>query len=250
MEETNEPKKKFLTFGVYIPSYNRSARGVVTGKLFENPHYVVRQSQKELYEKEGFPNVIGVEDEKVNRYSKVFNWIIENATEDIILIIDDDVKGMKYRLDSVEKIEDVETIQAEFERIGQMLWDLDLGLAFGTATAVPWSYTSEFRFSGVPGAFKLINRKKLKARMEYTFPRNVDIDFVLQEVLKNRICLNALYICGDPYIDKLTNTTGSRYNQDSIKASVEMMKLKWGKYFGYNFNSNVPKIFVKRGVGI
>lgn len=235
-----------FTFGVYIPSYNRYERGMITGKLFEHPIHVVRKSQEEQYKEHGFTNVISVDDELVDGYSDVYNWIVSNANEDVIAIVDDDVKNFMYRLEYNYPIEDVETCQSEFERLAQLIWDLDLGLAFGSATPTPYVYTSEFGWFGIPGAFKIVNRKCIKAKMDTDLPRNTDIDYVLQELLKNRVCLNAKYLVDNPYNDRSTNTSGSTYNSNAIEASVDMMKLRWGKYFDYNANKNVPYIRVQR----
>jgi len=235
-----------FTFGVYIPSVGRYERGVITGKWFENPKHIVRKSQEQLYINAGFPNVIGVEDEEINQYSKVYNWIVDNAEEDVVAIVDDDVKNFIYRLERNYSIDDVETCQAEFERLAQLIYDLDIGVAFGSATPTPYVYTSEFGWYGIPGAFKVVNRKCIKARMDTELPRNTDIDYVLTELLLNRVCLNAKYLVDNPQEDDITNTTGSSYNREDIAASVEMMKAKWGKYFDYNANKNVPKILVNR----
>lgn len=235
-----------FTFGVYIPSYSREKRGVVTGKLFENPKHVVRKSQEQAYLDAGFKNVIGVEDSLIGGYAKVYNWIVDNAEEDVIAIVDDDVKNFIYRLDINYPIDSVERCQAEFERLAQFLWDLDLGLAFGSATPTPYVYTSEFGWYGIPGAFKVVNRRCIKARMDEKLPRNTDIDYVLQELLHNRVCLNAKYLVDNPVEDRLTNTTGSTYNPRAIAASVEMMNLKWGRHFSYNEKRNVPYIVVER----
>ena len=73
-----------FTFGVYIPSYNRYARGMITGKLFEDPKHVVRKSQEKQYAEHGFKNIVSVDDRLVDGYSDVYNWIVENAEEDVI----------------------------------------------------------------------------------------------------------------------------------------------------------------------
>ena len=235
-----------VTFGVYIPTYGRYGRGVVTGKLFENPKHVVRKSQEQRYLDAGFRNVIAVEDDQIRFYASVYNWIVDNAEEDIIAIVDDDVKAFVYRTDTNYVIDSVETCQAEFERLGQLIYDLDIGLAFGSATPTPYVYTSEFGWFGIPGAFKVVNRKCIKAKMDTKLPRNTDIDYVLQELLQNRICINAKYLCDNPYEDENTNTTGSSYNPTAIASSVEIMKSRWGKHFDYNEKKNVPYIRVER----
>lgn len=235
-----------ITFGVYIPSYKRYKRGVITGKLFENPKHVIRESQAQQYIDAGFPNVISVPDNEVRSYSRVYNWIVDNAEEDIVAIIDDDVKSFSYRLDKNYEFNSVDTVQAEFERLAQIIYDLGIGVAFTTATAVPWGYTSEFRWSGIPGAFKIVNRSKVRAVMDTTLPKHVDIDYVLQELVYNRICLNALYIVDNAYNDDSTNVSGSNYDSKMISASSDIMAARWGKYFSYDYKHNKPSILVKR----
>ena len=127
-----------------------------------------------------------------------------------------------------------------------MIYDLDIGLSFGSPNNSPYVYNQEFCWYGIPGAFKIINRKVIKARMDSTVYRNVDIDYVLQEVLVNRICLDAKWFCIKGYRDKDTNKTGSVYTKKNIENSIDKMKIKWGRHFQYDEKKNVPKIFVKR----
>ena len=235
-----------FTFGVYIPTCGRYGRGMITGKLFESPKHVVRKSEEQAYADAGFVNIVAVEDKEIAGYAPVYNWIVDNAEEDVIVICDDDVKNFIYRTDTNVPITDVETCQAEFERLGQLIWDLDLGIAFGSATPTPYVYTSEFGWYGIPGAFKVVNRRCVKARMDTLLQRNTDIDYVLQELLKNRVCLNAKYLCDNPFEDDTTNTSGSKYNPTAIAASVEMMESRWGRHFSYNSKKNVPMIHVER----
>ena len=235
-----------FTFKVYIISARRYSRGMITAKNFIDYCHVVRESEKEMYIKHGFNNVIAFPDEDINRYSKVFNYLVDNAPEDVIAIVDDDIDYFQYRNPFSKKIKDPEIVQSEFERLAQMIYDLDLGLAFGTPNASPYMYTGEFSWSGIPGAWKIVNRKHIKAKMDSAVYRNVDIDYVLQEVLKNRICLCARYLCAKGKRDKITNATGSVYSKSDIDNSIDEMKIRWGKYFQYNEKKNVPKIIARR----
>ena len=80
-------------FGIYIPSYNR-ADTISTHKLLEYYKVVVRKSQKEDYLKV-IPeeNLIAVDDEEICSVSKVWNWVIDNAEEEVIAILGDDMSG-------------------------------------------------------------------------------------------------------------------------------------------------------------
>lgn len=235
-----------FSFGVYIISYNRASRGVITAKHFENPKHVVRKSQRDDYVAAGFENVISVDDDEIDNYDKAYNWVVDNSLEDVVAVVDDDISSFIYRLDTSKKIEDPMIVQAEFERLAQILHDLEIGLAFGPATPVPYGYTSEFGFLGIPGAFKIVNKACIKSRLDDSIPRNSDIDYVLNELLENRICLDAKYLCDIPKDDGDTFTSGSLYSMNDIVSSVEIMQAKWGRYFQYNLNKNVPKIMVQR----
>ncbi len=235
-----------FTFQVYIISSSRYSRGPITAKNFLNYKHVVRKSQENAYLENGFENVISFTDELINSYTKVFNYLVDHAPEDVIAIVDDDIDFFKYRTDKIEKIKSAEIVQSEFERLGQIIYDLELGLAFGPPNSIPYNYTSEFSWLGIPGAWKIINRDKIKARMDAQIDRNVDIDHVLQEVLLNRVCIDAKYLCDEAYKDKITRSSGSLYSRNSIESSIDQMKLRWGKYFRYDAKKNVPYILVSR----
>ena len=234
------------TFQVYIISSSRYRRGPITAKNFLEYFHVVRESQRQLYIDNGFENVMSFEDSLINSYTKVFNFLVDNAKEDIIAIVDDDIDFFRYRTDTIRKIESPEIVQAEFERLGQIIYDLDLGLAFGPPNSIPYNYTSEFSWFGIPGAWKIVNRHFIKAKMDATIERNVDIDYVLQEVLHNRICIDAKYLTGEGYKDSITTTSGSLYSKNDVENSIEKMELRWGKHFRYDRSRNIPKIIVDR----
>ena len=152
-----------MSFGLYVPSYKR-AKTTTTYKLLQNYKYVVRASEEAEYRAAGIDSLWVVEDEKINSMIKVINYIHDNAPEDIICTIDDDIKYMIYRLDKNETLTDPETITAEFERIGQLMLDLDIGYGCVDASRVPYGYTSEFAFSGASGGLRWVNKKCFKSR--------------------------------------------------------------------------------------
>lgn len=235
-----------FTFQVYIISAGRWADGPITANNFTNYKHVVRKSQEQQYRDNGFNNIVAIEDELISGYGVLFNYLVDNAEEDVIAIVDDDIERFIYRKDSYYEIEKPETVQAEFERLAQILHDLDLGLAFGPATSAPYNYDREIAFKGIPGAFKIINRRQVKARMDGKFDRDIDIDYVLQELVQNRICINAMYLCDKAYKPENVHFSGSVYDTAMIRNTVDLMKLKWGKYFSYNHKNNRPKLQVER----
>jgi hypothetical protein len=229
-------------FGIYIISYKRPDT-IMTHKLLEYYKVVIRESEFDEYAKTVHPeNLLPVPDEEINSVVKVMNWVIDNAEEDCICILDDDCPCFYYRLEKSEAIYDPEIITSEIERIGQLMIDLDIGWGCDDATNVPWGYDAEFTFKGTTGGIRWINRKKLKARFRQDIGYCCDTDVVMQELLVNRIILKPKYLCPGGGADK--NKGGnSKKSRESMIASFEIMKSKWGKYFDYDLNTN--KIYVR-----
>lgn len=228
--------------GIYIPSYNR-ADTIATHRILEYYKVVVRKSQEEAYA-ETVPreNIIAVPDEEIDSLVKVMNWIPDNAPEDIICVLGDDMSDTVYRLDTNESVKDPETVTSEIERIAQLMVDLDIGFGCVDATIAPWNYNSEFAFTGTCGGIFWVNKKVYKARFNPEIGYCCDTDVVFQELLANRIVLKPKYFCSHGGTD--TNKGGnSKKTRASMIASYELMKHKWGQYFDYDLKSN--KIYVR-----
>lgn len=233
-------------FGIYVISVDRWERGVITGKNLLHYRYVVRKSQEAKYRECGFGDVLAVEDSLINSYGKVFNWLVDNAEEEVIAIIDDDIDHFVYRKESNEPITDPEVAESELTRLAQLTYDLGLGLCCGSPNGNIYSFRGEFGWTGIPGAWKIVNRTKIKARMDPSVGRNMDIDYVMQENLKNRVVLYQRYLTSKEYRDEKTNTTGTVVSKSDIEAGLNNMKSRWGKYFRYVRKRNLPKIHIKR----
>ena len=235
-----------LSFNIYVPSYKRSDV-ILTNDLLEYCTYVVRKSEEKKYREAGIENLLCVDDELINSGAKVVYWIAENAPEDVIAIIDDDIKDFLYRCDTNDKIgKNKEIITSEIERIAQLIVDLDIGFGFIDATSIPYNYVQEFGFKGVCGGIKWVYRKNFKAKLDEKVTYNFDCDIIMQELLHNRITLNPKYFCS---IDVMKVNKGgeavNRLRQDQLD-SINNMKLKWGSHFKYNLKSDKPTIDVPR----
>ena len=236
-----------MTLGIYVPSYKRSNR-ILTYHLFEKCKYLVRKSEEKAYLAAGISpdDLWAVEDEYIDSGSKAYMYVVHNAPEDIIVVADDDIEDFRYMLKEVVSIErDVEIITSEIERIGQIVYDLGIGLAFIPPNAIPYEYDREFSFKGIPGAVKWFNRNVYKAKYDDTVSENFDIDIILQELLLNRICLMPKYFYDKGKIDVNAGGNSERKRKDQL-ASITNMKAKWGKYFDFNEAKNKPIINVTR----
>lgn len=231
------------TFNIYCASYHRPENKVQD--LLEYVTYVVRKSEEPLYRKCGKKQIWGIEDEKINSFVKVHNYIIENAPEDVVAVVDDDMEWFKYSMEHGVRIKDPEITTRELERLCQVVYDLDIGLLGSRITGDPKQYRAPFRFAGMIGPIRIYNRAKLKSRYnEMKFFS--DTDYVLQELLNNRIILREDYFCAEAKIETNKGGMNDQRNRKIQLELAEYMKHKWGKYFAYSKENNVSKILVKR----
>ena len=229
-------------------SYRRP-NAIMSKNLFEYCTYVVREEEAEAYRASGIDDMLVIPHGAVRSFMSTLYWIIENVPEDVIFIADDDIEKFVYRMNDTNYLEledgvpDKETITSEVERIAQMMLDLGIGFAFDQPTLAPYGYDQEFKFVGMPGHIRWINRKALKAKYDPKDPAASDVDMMMQELLRNRIILQPRYLCVKAGMD--LNEGASRTRQGHL-VLVESMKNKWGKYYGYNYKRNLGVIRVKR----
>lgn len=233
------------SFNIYVPSYNRSDL-ILTQNHLEYCTYVVRESEEERYREAGVENIWAVSDEKINSVNKVKNYIIDNSLEDVVCIIDDDVKSVIYRIDENEKVVSRETVTRELERVAQIMYDLNIGyLACPSDSNVKY-YDRPFKFVGVNGGMTIYNKKALKSRLDLSLKFLSDIDLQLHELLKNRIVIIPNYFCWQCSID--TNKGGSNDNKKlkDFDAENELLSQKWGKYYRKSNGGKAGRISVSR----
>ena len=222
---------------------------IMTKKWFDYCTYVVREEQLEQYKNAGIEDIIGIPTGEVHDFMSTFYWIIKNTPEEVICIVDDDVKDMCYRSDMVVPIldpegnPDTETITMECERIGQLIYDLGIGLAFDNPNFAPYIYDREFGFKGMPGHIRWVNKAAFKARYNPEDPATSDIDMAMQELLLNRVCLLPKYYCTRAFMD--TNAGANTPRKEHIDMTIAMHN-KWGKYYEYDYRKNVARLNVKR----
>lgn len=236
------------SFNIYIPSYKR-AKTCTAHLLVEYGTYIVRESEYDEYVEalKDFKNVEirAVPDDLICGLTEVNQWLIDNAEEDLIAILDDDIHHFYYRMFDTVSIEEPEIVTAELERFAQLMWDLEIGFGATDATIRPWNYDAEFSFKGCTGAVRWVNRKVFKSKCRKDVEYNYDIDLVLQELLYNRVILKPKYFCSKGLTDTNEGGASGKKRGDQI-ASINLMKSRWGKYFSYNLKTNVPHINVKR----
>lgn len=201
------------TFGIYCMSYKRP-NAIMTKDLLEYCTYVVRQEEAEAYRKSGVEDLLEIPTGQVATFMQTLYWIIENTPETVIFIADDDIERFVYRMDDTTNIEnkdgtpDKERATAEIERVAQVMFDLHIGYAFDQPSMAPYAYDAEFKFVGMPGHIRWINKEALKATYDREDPAASDVDMMMQELLHNRIILQPKYMCAKAFMD--TNDGASR----------------------------------------
>ena len=240
--------KQSITFNIYVMSYMRP-HAIMTKNVFEYCTYVVREEEEQQYRDAGCDKLLVIPHGKVHDFMSTFYWIIENTPEDVICIVDDDVKEMLYRMDYKAPIRftngelDRETATAECERIAQVLCDLDLGLAYDNPQPAPYVYHQEWQFKAMPGHIRWVNKKAFKAKYNEKDPATSDIDMAMQELLLNRVILQPVYYCTQAKMDTNDGYTSPRSHHESIQYA---MMNKWGQYYDYDFKKNTAHINVQR----
>ncbi len=234
------------TLGVYVPSYKRS-HDIKTYHVLNDCTYVVRESEADAYRDAGVDKILAAPDSEIDSLPKVRQWIIDNTPEDVVVQIDDDITGFSYvNKNNLVRIEDMDIVDAEFERIGQIISDLRIGFASIRMQENVIKYNEEFRFQSTIGLICWFNKAGLKSRYDTNIRFKADIDFQLQELLYNRIIIVPEYFRARAIYDKNEGGNSVDKNTKTLNATVEYMKTKWGRYYEHNFKTNQSKAKVRR----
>lgn len=245
-----------ISFNIYVMSYRRAYK-IMTKDLVDYCTYVVREEEADAYRNAGVNNLLVIPTGattstgcRIFNWVTTFFWIIENTPEDVICVLDDDIKNFFYRTDRLVNIsKDVpnpkDIVTSEIERIAQLLVDLNLGFACDNPSMALYSYTSEFEFKCTPAGIRWINKGAFKAVCRPEDDAASDVDIIMQELLRNRIILNPRYFCGENLM--YNNKGGSdEISMEANNQYILAMKNKWGKYFKFDHKRNIVKINVKR----
>ena len=234
-----------ISFNIYVLSYKRPKVNL-TERLLEYCTYVVRESEAEEYRENGHVNLKVIpKDCPCYNFMDTFYWTIWNTPEDVICIIDDDIQQFAYRMDQYSPIKidkkGIETATSEIERIAQLIVDLNIGLAFDSVNGMLLNYDAEFKFKGMPGHIRWVNKSAFKAKYNHKDPCSSDVDVVMQEVMLNRIALQEKYFwLRSPMEKALGENETIEYNKR--RNLHHALKNKWGKYYHYDQRKNQARM--------
>ena len=235
------------TVGIYVPSYKRYDK-ILTANNVGGCTYVVRESEADKYT-EALPaktKIIAAKDTEINSLGKVRQWIIDNTEEDIVIQLDDDIQLFCYELkNNYEPIKEKDIIINELLRIAQIIDDLRLGMASMSMTTDVRKHSSEFIFKGVTGIVNWFNKEHIKGIYETEIIK-VDLDFMLQELLHNRIIIVPDYLGVKGTYDKNAGGNNTNKTKQRLIDANNYFKMKWGRYFDFDYKTNQSKVRVKR----
>lgn len=237
-------KLKDCGIEVYIPSTGR-ADEITTPSLFFDGDYklVVRESEKEKYARY---DLIVFPDKEIDSLSKVRQKIIDTSKADMVLQCDDDLTVIAYKNKENYLEMNKEEVVQEIIRMFSLVEDLSLGYWTVTPNADVRKYRAPITFKGIAGGIVGFNKKYLKSRYDERLFTRTDLDLLYQETKKNRIALIADYIMIKQKRDKNKGGNNTGKTAKKIGLADEIMKQKWGKYYEYDAEKNIPKILYKR----
>jgi hypothetical protein len=217
---------------------------MITHKLFPDAVLVVPESEKENYS--GYKLQIKTVPDEIVGLSKLRNWVLDNFCEEIILMVDDDVKCLSYVAGYLtRRIIEPEVVWQIVENTG--LCAKDIGTScFGfnqNWDSRKYQHNKPFKLSGwCGGAIGVVGRK-----IRF-FERNmlkVDIDYCLETMLKDRILwIDNRYAF---YQIRNINVGGNSTfrTKEKVRQEIANLKEKWGKFFVHKYTRTGEEVQIK-----
>ena len=234
-----------MDYKIYCPTYKR-AEICKTHKYLKNITYVVRESEKEDY-KNVHENLWIVPDSAQGNLSRIRNYILDNAPEENIILLDDDIKHFgRYNCNKSVKLNEKEVYNMIQEGI-QLAEDLDVvywGLNCLSDKGAYREYTPFGFTSYIGGPFQAHRNNTL--RYDEVIFLKEDYDMSLQVLNKHRknLRLNMYhYVCEQA---TLKGGCADYRNVKREKEQNDLLQKKWGNKivrFDKSNKSNKKKNF-------
>lgn len=173
--------------GFYSPSYKRAGK-VTTDRLVPGLKIVVPESQEADYRKTEYRNggqIVVCPDSADGNIGKKRNWILDNAPEDNIVVLDDDMEYIGYnegRKPVRATIEEVEVLVWNGFRMARQLNTVMWGVNLNFDPKIYWENRPFNMLSPVLGPFSAIRRSECTLRYDARLAPKEDYDFWLQVI--------------------------------------------------------------------
>jgi len=213
---------------ILSPSWKR-ADSCFTHKYLPDIKYVVCTSQADAYRENGLP-VLECPDSAQGSVCRVRNWILDNADDDHVLIVDDDIhylgrwNGNKHqKMNTKQAMEFIAQGFELAEQFGVRFWGINLLQDKGAYR----EYTPFSLNNVVLGPFGgFLNAD---CRYDESLPLKEDYDMSLQMLNKHRKVLRINYA---HYVCKQHTNRGGCASYRTVSREMEqfdMLQAKWGK---------------------
>lgn len=220
-----------MSIGIYSPSYKRS-KLALTHKLLPDLKYAVHSFEADEYRKAGF-NILEMPDSVSGNMARVRNYILDNSPEQIILMLDDDIKEFNWVEDhETQRVRRKLTTREMLRIIDNavvMLQDIGFKLFGFNVQYDPRFVRSNRPFTfylPILGPFSLIIKSNL--RYDETLPLKEDYDFFLQNVEKFGGVLRmnpVVYMCDH---QKMAGGCQAYRTRKKEEDNMELLIKKWG----------------------
>ena len=213
---------------ILSPSWKR-ADSCFTHKYLPDIKYVVCTSQADAYRANGLP-VLECPDSAQGSVCRVRNWILDNADDEHVLIVDDDIhylgrwNGNKHqKMNTKQAMEFIAQGFELAEQFGVRFWGINLLQDKGAYR----EYTPFSLNNVVLGPFGgFLNAD---CRYDESLPLKEDYDMSLQMLNKHRKVLRINYA---HYVCKQHTNRGGCASYRTVSREMEqfdMLQAKWGK---------------------
>lgn len=224
---------------IFIPSYKRA--GTVKTRLTLNGGVIVCHEFEydEYMEKEG-GEILAIPDELKGNIAKVRNWILDNANDDEIVMMDDDISQVGFHENMIQISMSPKKIIRFLKNGYQMAKDLGVSLWGVNLQSDPKFYReySPFSFhSPILGTFSC--HYKPQIRYDENLFLNEDYDFFLKTINEHRKTLrfNKYYYKAD-HLGKSGGCGSYRLKDFEIEQAEKMIK-RWGsRVFKFDINKS------------
>lgn len=228
-----------MKISVCCPSYKRPYVETLEYLPFVKVYVDNKEYDDYIKANKGFEkNIISVPDGVQGNLCRIRNYILDeefNNGTDVVLIIDDDLKGiylwqgtkempyMKVKIESENFIEFIEKYSQLCDDFGFKFWGLNCNM-----DALSYRQYSPFStVSYIGGPFQCFLKNDL--RYDENLPLKEDYDMTLQQCNKYRGCLRLNFGFYDCKQSKQAGGCATYRNYEREIAQLELLQKKWGK---------------------
>jgi hypothetical protein len=189
----------------------------------EEPDYAAAVGAGRLLVHDNLPGIIAIR-----------NWLNQTIQEDCLVMVDDDLKGVYPQIGKQVKVTDPALIAHVIHNAHQVAEDLDIGVLCWSRTRNVVNIEPDylpFRFTApVMCSFGLRGPARQR-HFDPELPGRADIDFALQTLLEDRICLQDMrwyFDHGRIFAGRGGNA--GQLSNDRFNQSTKRLYRKWGQF--------------------